>query len=131
VARESDERRLAALRAIFADTATNVPAFTNTAMTGGHRRDEGLRNLLPAELTDYEKRCALKRAIVAALENGQAPTVERRSGDAEMQLEAALFCHFRVVVAEVLLFVKVFADECGNELVVRVISVKRDDQAWK
>ena len=65
VARETDKTRVTALRAVFADTATNVPTFTNTAFTGGHRPDEGLRNLLPAERTDYEKRCALKHAIAA------------------------------------------------------------------
>lgn len=131
MARETDKTRLAGLRAAFADTATNVPAFTKTAITGGHRPDEGLENLLPAELTLYAKRRALKCAIVAALDRGDVPTVERRTGDAEMQLEDAVFYHFRVTVADVRLFVKVFADECAGELDVRVISVKRDDQAWK
>jgi hypothetical protein len=131
VARETDTTRLTALRAVFADTATNVPAFTKTAIAGGVRSNEGLENLLPADLTLYGKQRALKCAIVTALDRGEAPTVERRAGDAEMRLEAAVFYHFRVVVADVPLFVKVFADECAGELDVRIISVKRDDQAWK
>jgi len=131
VARETDPERLAALRAIFADTASNVPDFTNTALTGGHRADEGLRRLLPAEVTHYEMRCELKRAIVAALDAGNAPTVERSAGDAGMQLDAACYYYFRVAVYGAALFVKVFVDACGSELNVRVISVKRDDQPWK
>lgn len=125
-----NERQHRLLRAAFADTATNVPEFTVTALKGGHRADEGLNNLLPAELTEYGKRCALKEALVRFLDDGRAPSVEVGSGDPAMQLDAATFFHFRVRVEGVPLFVKVFVDEEGREPDVKVISVKRDDRAW-
>ena len=131
VARETDQQRLEALRAAFGDTASNVPDFTNTALTGGHRTDEGLRNLLPPELSDYEKRCALKRAIAAALRRSDLPTMECAGGDAGMQFDTAWYYHFRVAVAGVPLFVKVFLDAEGPDPDVVVISVKRDDRPWK
>ncbi len=125
-----NERQRQVLRAAFADTATNVPAFTATALTGGHRADEGLHSLLPVELTDYGKRCALKEALVEFLDEGRCPSVEVRPGDDQMQLDAAAFFHFRVRVEGVPLSVKVFVDEAEREPDVRVISVKRDDRAW-
>ncbi|MEW6200302.1 MAG: hypothetical protein AB1601_16755 [Planctomycetota bacterium] len=125
-----NERQRQVLRAAFADTATNVPDFTRTAVTGGHRTDEGLDKLLPAELTDYGKRCALKEALVKFLDDGRAPSVEVASGDPAMQLDAATFFHFRVGVEGVPPFVKVFVDEEDREPDVKVISVKRDYRAW-
>ncbi len=124
------DRQRQLLRAVFVDSATNVPEFTVTALTGGHRRDEGLHNLLPAELTDYEKRHALKEALVKFLDEGGAPSIEAGPGDFEMQLDAATFFHFRVRVEGVPLFVKVFMDRERREPDVRVISVKRDDRVW-
>lgn len=131
VAREIDHERLKAIRAIFGDTASNVPDFTDTALAGRHRSDEGLRNVLPQELTDYERRTVLKQAIVAALDRGDAPTIERSQGDMEMQLDPACFYHFRVTAVGVRLFIKDCVEQYGEELVVLVISVKRDDQTWK
>lgn len=131
VARETDRQRLQALRAAFADTASNVPEFSRTASTGGHCHDEGLRNLLAPEFSEYEQRLALKSTVVAALDAGYQPTIERSRGDADMHLDAACYYHFRVTVCGVRLFVKVFCDEESPELDVIVVSVKRDDQAWK
>jgi hypothetical protein len=131
VARETDQERLKALRAILADTASNVPEFTKTAFTGGHQLGAGLRNLLSPDLTDHERQCALKGAIVAALDRGDTPEINRTAGDAEYEYDASFFYHFRVSMAGIRLFVKVCAEQCGDELVVLVISVKRDDQAWK
>ncbi len=64
------------------------------------------------------------------LDEGRAPNVEVIPGDAQMQLDAATYFHFRVRVESVPLFVKVFLDEEGRDPDVRVISVKRDDRAW-
>lgn len=119
------------LRAAFADSASDVPDFSQTALFGGYRRDEGLQNLLPADWTVYELRCALKAALRAFLDEGGSPSVESSRGDAAMAMDAATYCHFRVRVADVPLFVKVWLDEDDRDPEVRVISVKRDDRAWK
>ncbi len=127
-----DERHRGLLRRILADAASDVPNFTRTAETGGFRTDEGLHNLLPAELTLHEKKSALRRAIVEFLDRGDTPTVEQSAGDADMALDAGTYYHFRVAVEGVRLFVKVLLDEeDAQDPTVRVISVKRDDRAWK
>lgn len=127
VPRESDPGKIAVLRAIFADSASNVPVFTGTARTGGYRPDEGLENLLPG-LTPYGCRVALKEAIVRFLDGNGKPTLERSAGDREMHLDAACYYHFRVRVEGVALFVKVLLEDDGNDPSARVISVKRDDR---
>jgi hypothetical protein len=129
--RESDQRRLATLRRVFADTASDVPVFTRTARTGGYREDEGLENLLPAEFSLYEKTCLLKAAVVRFLDDGKHPTVEESGGNAEMDLEPANFYHFRVEVEGVRLFVKVLYEDDEGEPGATVISVKRDDRSWE
>lgn len=128
--RETDPRILKALREAFCDPASNVPDFTRTALTGGARPDEGLEQLLPRELTAQGKRTALKRALCDALARGETPTREKSPGDAAMRLDAATYYHFRVAVEGVRLSVKVWFDDDVREPIVRVISVKRDDQAW-
>ena len=127
--RESDQSRLAELRRIFADTASDVPDFTGTARNGGYREDEGSENLLPEQLTPYERTCLLKAAIVRFLDDGKQPTVEESKGDAEMQFEPATYYHFRVEVEDVRLFVKVLYEDDQGEPGATVISVKRDDRS--
>lgn len=127
-----DERHRGLLRRILADAASDIPSFTRTAETGGYRTDAGLHNLLPAELTLYEKKAALKRAMVEFLDRGGTPNVEQSAGDADMALDAGTYYHFWVEVEGVRLFVKVLLDEeDAQDPTVRVISVKRDDRAWK
>jgi len=128
--RETDPRILKALRDAFCDPASNVVSFTEAARTGGCRPDEGLDHLLPPELTTYARKTLLKKAIADALARGEAPTREQATGDAVMRLDAATYYHFRVTVERVRLFVKVWFEDDAREPIVRVISVKRDDQAW-
>lgn len=128
--RETDPRILKALREAFCDPASNVPDFTRTALTGGPRPDEGLEQLLPRDLTAHGKRTALKRALCDALARGETPTREEAAGDVAMRLDAATYYHFRVTAERVRLFVKVWYEDDVREPIVRVISVKRDDQAW-
>ncbi len=128
--KETDARRLRELLDVFSDKkASNNPRVTWTAWTGGHRPDEGLENLLPADWPRFQKLTALKESIATFLRGGGSPDVERSSGDQGMQLDAATYHHFRVVVADVRLFVKVFLEE--RDVFCTVISVKRDDSAWK
>ena len=132
MAKESNEQRLQVLRQTFSDTASNVPEFTGTALQGGKRRDEGLDVLLGYERSLYEKTVLLKKAVVLFLDSGNQPSLEASRGDVEMQLDAALFYHFRVSVEGVRLFVKVLLDEDDpHDPDVTVISVKRDDKAWE
>ncbi len=125
--READPERLRKLREVFADTASNVPEFTETAELGGYRSDEGLQGLLP-DLAPYGRRLALKQAIVRFLDAGERPTREDSVGDQEMQIDAAVYYHFRVTVEDVRLFVKVLFEDAPDEPEVLVISVKRDDR---
>jgi hypothetical protein len=130
--RAFDERHRKLLRQVFADRASNVPDFTRTARTGGHRSDEGYDNLLPAELTERGKVAAIKQAILDFLVDEKIPSVEDSKGDAGMQLDPGLFFHFRVAVCGVRLFIKVLLDDDDpDEPEAVVISVKRDDGAWK
>ncbi len=120
-------RRL--LRTAFADPASNVPAFTWTAETGGYRRDEGLEHLLGPRLSLYRKKCLVKEAIVRFLDRGREPNVETSHGDAQMQIDPARYFHFRVVVKGQRLFVKVSVEgQAGHDPEVVVISVKRADR---
>lgn len=126
MAKESDERILRLLRDCFSDRASNVPDFTRTAETGGHRSDEGLCNLFRPHWSVQARREALKQAIAEFLSSGGRPAREEARGDAEMRLDAAVYYQFRVEVAGTRLFVKVFLDDDYREPCVTVISVKRD-----
>ena len=129
MATEYDERRIAQLRAVFADPASNVPEFTRTALYGGHRRDTGILTLLEPH-TPSETVRLLKSAIVQSLDAGCEPTLEQSQGDHEMGIDASQYYHFRVEVVGVRVFVKAAFDEYRGEAEVVVVSVKRDDQAW-
>ena len=131
MAEETDECRLRLLLEAFTDTASNVPEFTRTATEGHHRADEGLENLLTRDLSLYAKTVALKRAVAKFLRDGGRPSIERSTGDADMEIDTAMYYHFRVEVEGVRLFVKVFVEDDPHEPDVLVVSVKRDDRAWK
>lgn len=132
VARKLDDRLRKVLIDVFSDSASNVPEFTRTAREGVHRKDEGYQNLLPAEWTERESIFSIKGAIVVFLQKGGTPSIEDSEGDAAMQFNPGLFFHFRVAVGGARLFIKVLLDEDDpDEPTALVISVKRDDQAWK
>lgn len=120
---ETDPARLLLLRQAFADTASNVPGFSETATTGGHRRDEGLLNLLPGEPSEADAKEIVKRSIVAFLDAGGRPNVVSYVGDENR--DPARFYEFRLTVLGHRLYVKVLMDEVLSEPDIRVISVKR------
>ncbi len=124
---EHDPLILDALRRAFADPTSNAVEFKRTARTGGYRDDEGLENLLPAELPLSDKQRLLKEAIVRYVDQGITPTVVTYEGD-DVRGEPVRFHEFRLVVAGVGLYVKVYLepDEL-NDPTARVCSVKRAD----
>lgn len=128
--RETDKERLALLRAIFADAASNVPLFTQPAVMGGRRADEGLSGIWP-HVREPQCRAEVKRAIVDWLDRGHAPNRNEKPGDAEMRIDAAIWYEFRVVVAGVRVLVQAtYDDDDPRDPTIRVRSVKRDDRAW-
>jgi hypothetical protein len=130
--KEADQERLKLLRRLFASTASDVPEFTETAVYGGYRLDEGVVALVPGEGNAYEKTRRLKQAVVDFLDGGGRPNRLEAPGDAEMQLDAATFYEFRIEIEAARLFVKAVLDEddpADPEL--KVLSVKCDDRAWK
>ena len=127
VPRETDKQRLELLREIFSSRTSNEPAFTRTAQTGGHRPDEGLESLLPADLTRDEKRRLVKQAIAEVLDAGGLPEVIDKPGDVAMKLDARRVHMFRVEVPSVRLAVQVDLDDSNPRTPhATVISVKRD-----
>ena len=125
-----DENLRRILIEAFEDSASNVPEFTETAITGGHRRDEGLNGLLPPEWSIRDKKATLKFALHKALVARAVPTVKHETGDSAMSLDAATDLHFRgIVVSEMRLFVKIRVDlDVPDDPVVTIQSVKRDDK---
>jgi len=127
VAKESRPEKLRTLRGAFASPASGEPAFTQTAITGGWREDEGLENLLPG-LPTAGAIDTLKDALVRFLDEGGQPTVREEAGDRAMQLDAATFYEFRIVADGVRLYVKVLLESDEEPPEVKVISVKRWDR---
>ena len=100
-------------------------------MSLGHRKDQGLIRLLPATIPAEAKPDLLKEAMIAFLEAGQFPHRKDEAADADMGFEAATFYNFRLRVEDVALFVKTVLEEEEGQPILKIISVKPDDLAWK
>ncbi|RJP36426.1 MAG: hypothetical protein C4547_07325 [Phycisphaerales bacterium] len=125
---EHDPRILDALRRAFADPTSNAVEFTLTARDGRFRDDEGLKNLLPTDLTREAMEGSVKAAIVQALDRGLRPTVTEEPGDSRMGLDPVTFHEFRIPVEGVRLYVKVQLNlDEPDDPTATVISVKRAD----
>lgn len=130
--KETDRDKLDLLHRIFADPASNVPEISETARTGGVRRDEGLRNLIAGELPLSEKLALLKEAIVDYLDSEGLPNRILEKGDAEMGLDAAMIYEFRFSVSSVPLYVKVeLTDPDPTDPQATIISIKHDDRGGR
>lgn len=130
MSRELDENLRRVLVHVCEDAASNVPDFTETAISGGHRRDEGLNGLLPPEWSIRDKKASLKGALHKAIATGNVPTVKHLAGDSEMGFDPVTELHFRgIVVGGITLFVKILVDlDDPDDPVVTIQSVKRDDK---
>lgn len=97
----------------------------------GHRKDEGLDKLFPADWTPSYKKAELRRALAEFLKRGGTPNRTQEKGDREMRLDAVTFHEFRINVESASLYVKVRIDDDDDpdDPIMWIISVKRDDRA--
>lgn len=105
--------------------------FTQTAEFGGHRRgDEGIENLIPGDDGARAKKERVRLALLDLVRGGGKVTRRDELGDAEQQLDPAVFYEFRLEIDDVPLFVKTrFDDDDRGDPSLIVISVKRWDRA--
>ena len=125
--KETDPERLAALRRVLRDTASNVVCFNKRAFVGSDEpNDLGLHRILPAEMTPWEKSRKLKCALIEFLERGGSPNrvdYVYEDGDPEVIYE------FRFRFADVPVYVKTeWVTDDPDDPVLIIRSVKRQDQ---
>lgn len=123
----SDDDRKMLVR-LLSDPASDVVEFTESARTGGHRRDEGYQSLLPDAVTPVGAKAAIKESMLQLVKLGGSATRSMDHGDAEMKRDWGVLFEFRVTVFDVPLFIKArLCDDDPDDPTLRVISVKRQD----
>lgn len=126
--RETDPARLAMLRKILGDTASNVVVLSRRAYQGSDEPDDlGLDRVLPAKLQPLEKKRQLVRALLAHLKNGGSVSRTDYLGD-EVRGDPATNYEFRIEAWTHRLYVKCqLMDDDQDDPTLIVKCVKRQN----